>query len=189
MSKPAEFAVVGIQNSGKTRLVQKMLRFYGESGLRCAVVKHHGHAVSEEVPRWQKPGSDTQLFAEAGANYTLLAGGGHTLLFGSAASPTEDVRWLLHRVKQQALIDDVTLDVIIAEGFKESQLAKVAVIRTAQHLDWLAEQSLSNLRALSVPQELIEQAKLQLIHSGDTHVVVFSDDHFEDLCRWMKEQN
>jgi|GEM_PF-5348703 len=155
MPKPLVFAVVGLQNTGKTRLVQRLLQHYHRLGLHCAVVKHDGHAVAEQVPAWQKPGSDTQVFAEAGAQYTLLGGGGQTLLFSAASKDTEDVQWLIQRVQQQAELDGMDLDVIIAEGFKDSLLPKVAVVRTQEQLHWLRGQRLVDLHAVVAPQELV----------------------------------
>ena len=55
-------AVCGRKNSGKTTLIERMIRELSERGLKTAVIKHDGHDFTCDIP-----GTDSDRFMEAGA--------------------------------------------------------------------------------------------------------------------------
>lgn len=151
MRDPISFAVVGLQDVGKTRLVTRMIGLLQQRGLQVALLKHDGHAAAGAAPTWIRSGSDTALAAEAGAAITAIAGGGQSLAHILRQPATEDVdaqaRWL----QTVAAASGIRLDIVIAEGWKESDWPKIAVLRTPAHVTWLREACLCNVIAVSMP--------------------------------------
>lgn len=60
-------AVCGVKNSGKTTLIEKLIREYTARGVRTAVIKHDGHDFACDIP-----GTDSSRFYEAGAYGTAV---------------------------------------------------------------------------------------------------------------------
>ena len=62
VGKQCVIAVCGQKNSGKTTLIERMIRGLSERGLKTAVIKHDGHEFTCDVP-----GTDSDRFMAAGA--------------------------------------------------------------------------------------------------------------------------
>ena len=62
VKKPFIYAVSGYKNTGKTRLVNELLRRLKKAGIKAACIKHDGHDFIPDVP-----GTDSFSFREAGA--------------------------------------------------------------------------------------------------------------------------
>lgn len=111
--EPIIAAVSGVKNSGKTTLMEKLIRELGRRGLRAAAVKHDGHDFSPDVP-----GTDSWRFGQAGA-------------CGYAVFSPE--RFLLVRRARVCEKDFFAAfpeaDVILLEGFKDSPYPKIEVVR------------------------------------------------------------
>ena len=59
--------ISGVKNSGKTTLIEKLLKEFCADGLRVAVLKHDGHDFTCDIP-----GTDTYRFSAAGAYGTAI---------------------------------------------------------------------------------------------------------------------
>lgn len=64
---PVVFGVCGYSNSGKTTLICELVKRFVQDGLKTAVIKHTSHGHS-----FEKKGSDTERFSEAGALYRCI---------------------------------------------------------------------------------------------------------------------
>ena len=97
--------------TGKTTLLEKIIRDMKARGLRVAVVKHdvHGIAPSDD-------GKDSGRFRMAGADRVVLIG-------PEARAPEESLWEAL-----DALEDE---DVILVEGFKHAQIPRIGLCRMA----------------------------------------------------------
>ncbi len=108
-------AVSGVKNSGKTTLMEKLIRELTGQGLRVAAIKHDGHDFVPDVP-----GTDSHRFGQAGAvGYAVF-------------SP------MRYQLVKRAAVDERALtaafpeaDVILLEGFKDSPYPKIEVVRAA----------------------------------------------------------
>jgi len=108
--------VAASSNSGKTTLIEKVVRILKGRGLTVAVVKHASKGFELD-----RPGKDSWRFREAGADAVLLIGPeGYALQKRSSRVPDRD--------RVRALVGDA--DIVIREGFKDEQGAKVEVFRT-----------------------------------------------------------
>lgn len=106
-------AVSGVKNSGKTTLMEKLIRELRSRGLQVAAIKHDGHDFTPDVP-----GTDSDRYGQAGAcGYAIY-------------SPQR------YQLVRQARMDERDFfavfpeaDVILLEGFKDSSYPKLEVVR------------------------------------------------------------
>ncbi|MEO0678941.1 MAG: molybdopterin-guanine dinucleotide biosynthesis protein B [Pseudomonadota bacterium] len=111
------WGVTGWKNSGKTTLVEGILRALTARGLRVSTLKrsHHGFDVDQ-------PGRDSHRHREAGASEVLVASG---------------TRWALMaelRGADEPTLEDLVArlspcDVVLAEGWKRLPHAKIEAWR------------------------------------------------------------
>ena len=107
--------VAASSNSGKTTLIEKIIRRLKARGLRVAVIKHASCGFE-----FDKPGKDSWRFQKAGADAVVLAGPDQMALvkkLEQEPSPEE----LLHAAGDA--------DVVLCEGFKTSAQNKIEVFR------------------------------------------------------------
>ncbi len=108
-------AVSGVKNSGKTTLMEKLIRELRSRGLQVAAIKHDGHDFTPDAP-----GTDSYRYGQAGAcGYAVY-------------SPRR------YQLVRQARMDERDFfavfpeaDVILLEGFKDSPYPKIEVVRAA----------------------------------------------------------
>jgi molybdopterin-guanine dinucleotide biosynthesis protein B len=107
--------VAASSNSGKTTLIEKVVRILKDRGLRVAVIKHASAGFDLD-----KPGKDSWRFQQAGADAVVLSGPGRVAVMRkSGQDPTPD--------ELAGLAGDV--DIVITEGFKKDAKNRVEVFR------------------------------------------------------------
>lgn len=101
--------------TGKTTLVEKLVRNLKAQGLRIAVVKHDAHDFEID-----KEGKDSWRFAQAGADVTLI----------SSATKTAVIEYRPSTFMQNLeKIRDV--DLILVEGYKQEEFPRIGICRKA----------------------------------------------------------
>ncbi len=111
------FGIAGWKNSGKTTLLEVLVRELSARGYRVSTVKHAHHAFDIDVP-----GKDSYRHREAGANEVIVASG---------------QRWaLMHELRgaEQPGLEDLLdhlgdCDLVLVEGFKHDSHPKIEVLR------------------------------------------------------------
>ncbi|MDP9729638.1 molybdopterin-guanine dinucleotide biosynthesis protein B [Alicyclobacillus tolerans] len=148
--------IVGFSGYGKTTLICRLVQYLASQGQRVAVFKHDGHleqSYSEEVwPDWQKPGSDTDVYARAGAASTVLFAAGHSLYYqrlaqhasSSPVSSVEQANYWLERLAMQCQRPQF----VLVEGVKDAPWPKLAIAPDERRLLELLRIPMSNLRAV-----------------------------------------
>jgi molybdopterin-guanine dinucleotide biosynthesis protein B len=107
--------VAATSNSGKTTLIEKVVRILKLRGLRVAVIKHASAGFDLD-----KPGKDSWRFQEAGADAVVLVGPDRMAL----------MRKLEHEPSSRELTGLVSdADIVIQEGFKKEAKNKIEVFR------------------------------------------------------------
>jgi molybdopterin-guanine dinucleotide biosynthesis protein MobB len=111
-------SVVGKSDSGKTTLMEGLIRELSARGWRVASVKHHVHEVEVDVP-----GKDSWRHAHAGAVTSMIS------------SPTQFVT--VRRVDRERTIDELReaagdVDLLLTEGFKRAGNVRIEVARGAR---------------------------------------------------------
>ena len=113
---PPVVSIVGKAKSGKTTIIERLILELKSRGYRVATIKHASHRVN-----FDRPGKDSWRHIQAGSEATAIGSPGNLLLIKPA---TQDVS-----------LDDVVrlfgddYDVILAEGFKQSNVPKIEVHR------------------------------------------------------------
>ena len=106
---------IGASGSGKTTVLERVIRRLKERGHRIAAVKHTHHRVELD-----RPGKDSWRFAQAGADIVTVAAPDRLATF----ERTERQPGLEKLVKSL----EGRVDLILAEGFKAEAGAKVLVV-------------------------------------------------------------
>lgn len=111
------FGVTGWKNSGKTTLVEKLVRELTGRGWRVSTVKHAHHAFDID-----KPGTDSFRHREAGATEVAIVGGSRWAIMhelrGAEEPPLEAV---LARLGP--------CDLVLVEGYKREGHPKIEARR------------------------------------------------------------
>ena len=108
--------IAATSNSGKTTIIEKVVRILKERGLRVAVVKHASKGFDLD-----RPGKDSWRFREAGADSVVLVGQDSMALMRS-----------IDQVPSMREIKEVVghVDIVIREGFKNDGANKIEVYRS-----------------------------------------------------------
>ena len=115
---PPIVSIIGESKSGKTTLIEKLISELKSRGYRVATIKHSIHSLS-----FDKPGKDSWRHIQAGSTATAIVSPDQVVLIKtvSAEPDLNDIARLLGE----------DYDIIVAEGFKQSQSPKVEVHRKA----------------------------------------------------------
>lgn len=113
---PPVVSIVGRSKSGKTTLLEKLLRELSSRGYRVATIKHVYHSIS-----FDKPDKDSWRHLEAGSMATIAS--------------SKDKLVLVRPVAQEAALNEIVRilaedwDLILTEGFKHHDAPKIEVHR------------------------------------------------------------
>jgi len=117
MSTHKVFGIAGWKNSGKTVLIEALVREFVSRGYRVATIKHAHHDFDIDVP-----GKDSYRHRAAGAREVLVA---------------SSKRWaLIHELRDEnePALDELLAhiapcDLVLVEGFKHGPHPKLEVVR------------------------------------------------------------
>lgn len=107
----------GWKNSGKTTLVEGLVRVLTARGLRVSTVKHAHHSFDID-----QPGKDSYRHRAAGATEVVVASNKRWALIHEQSRPAEpDLDEILARMSE--------VDLVLVEGFKDFPFDKIEVFR------------------------------------------------------------
>ena len=111
------FGLAGYSGSGKTTLMVKLLPELVARGLRVSTVKHAHHNFDVD-----KPGKDSFEHRAAGATEVMVSSASRWALMHELRGETEaDLNGLIARM--------TPVDLVLVEGFKREDHAKIEVVR------------------------------------------------------------
>lgn len=120
MSTIPNITVTGWSNSGKTTFVTQVVKILADSGIKVAVIKHHGHApggVDQE-------GKDSWKYEQAGANPVILSSSAQYAVFVSTPDHEPTRGELMERLPGST-------ELVVIEGFRSEAEGAVEVSRKA----------------------------------------------------------
>ncbi len=107
----------GWKNSGKTTLVEGLVRKLSARGLRVSTIKHAHHSFEID-----QPGKDSYRHRAAGATEVVVASQKRWALIHEQSPPVEpDLDEILARMSE--------VDLVLVEGFKDLPFDKIEVFR------------------------------------------------------------
>ena len=120
MNKIPVYSVVAYSGTGKTTMLEQLVREFKARGIRVAVVKHDAHEF--EIDR---EGKDSWRMSKAGADIVAIA------------SATKSAIMENRPVAFDTIINRITdVDIIITEGYKTGAFPKIALRRAATGNDF-----------------------------------------------------
>ncbi|WP_342532582.1 molybdopterin-guanine dinucleotide biosynthesis protein B [Lysinibacillus sp. FSL K6-0057] len=123
--------IVGYQNSGKTTLMEQLIKQATMEGLRVGAIKHHGHGGVPMI----ETSKDSSRHELAGAVVTAVEGA------GTLRMSIHQDSWQLADIL--TIYESLPLDIILIEGYKNEHYPKVVLLRTAQ--DQVLLQQVTNI--------------------------------------------
>ena len=117
-SCPPAVAFVARSGTGKTTLVEAVIREMRARGYRIGALKHDAHQF--EIDR---PGKDSARFTEAGAEVMVLVSDNTVAMVQKPDRPPKPDKLLQMWFSE--------MDLVLVEGYKTSDLPKIAVHRAA----------------------------------------------------------
>ena len=108
---------VGLSNSGKTTLIERVIPELVRAGYKVATVKHAGHGFDLDTE-----GKDSWRHKRAGASSVMVLSKGSMAMFA-------DVSDQMHVEDVRDRFLDHTYDLIIAEGWKHEGYPKIVIVR------------------------------------------------------------
>lgn len=117
-------SVVGKSDSGKTTLLEKLIRALSARGYRVGTVKHHVHDFEIDVP-----GKDSWRHARAGAQVTLVS------------SPSK--LGMIRRMDSELTLPELAelagdVDILLTEGFKSTARVRIEISRAARSTELIS---------------------------------------------------
>ena len=113
---PPIVSIIGKSKSGKTALIEKLVGELKSRGYRVATIKHTPHGMT-----FDKADKDSWRHIQAGSEATAIASPGRIALIKPIAQELT--------LDQIARLFGEEYDIILAEGFKQSDVPKIEVHR------------------------------------------------------------
>jgi len=118
-------SIVGKSDSGKTTVMEGLIRELSARGYRVATVKHHIHEVDVDVP-----GKDSWRHARAGSVAAMIS------------SPTQFA--IVRRIEEESTLEQLVeaagdADLLLTEGFKRAGDVRIEVVRRARSDEMISE--------------------------------------------------
>lgn len=113
MKKQLIIAISGLKNVGKTTLIQNIIPILNSRGYKVATIKHDGHDFLPDVPN-----TDTYKHRESGAYGVAIFSKNRFMVSKDVSVDENDIVKIFPEA-----------DIILLEGFKNSDYMKIEVIR------------------------------------------------------------
>ena len=110
--------IVGWKNSGKTRLIKELIKYFSSKKYKVATIKHAHHNFEID-----QPGKDSWRHRKAGSNEIVVSSSKRIVhIKEKSNSKEEKLEEILKMISPKELV--------IIEGFKKEPFPKIEVINT-----------------------------------------------------------
>ena len=156
--------IVGFQNSGKTTLVENVIRHLTCKGLEVATIKHHGHGGEPDYG----PRRDSFKHMEAGSAISTVEGAGGIQVV------SKNRGWSLERIL--SFYQFLNVHTVLVEGYKREKYPKIVILRDERDLHLLKE--LKEIIAVIVWGNLKIEGNVPVFHISET----------ETFLEWIEKE-
>lgn len=163
------FAFAAYSGTGKTTVIEQVVRELKAKGLRLAVIKHDGHRFEID-----HEGKDSWRFAHAGADITII-------------NSQEKTAYIEQRsLTLWQLIDMVhDVDLILVEGYKNETLPQIGIARRATGKGFTAD--LSRFIAIVTDMDEIETTLPRFTFEDIQGITEFIMKNMNDFTHFNEE--
>lgn len=163
--------VASKSNTGKTTLIEKLIKIFKEKNYSVGVLKHDVHKLDID-----KKGKDSYRFTQAGADNVIIS------------SPEKLA--MIKTLKQELEIEEIlkyfgSLDIVLIEGFKNNNYPKIEVHRRDSDNKLLCEDSnlnISTFIAVASDEEL--DINVPILDLNDVNSIAnFIEDKYINIKR------
>tara|TARA_B100001123_G_C15290200_1_gene1017195 strand:+ start:1794 stop:2291 length:498 start_codon:yes stop_codon:yes gene_type:complete len=153
--------IVGLKNSGKTYLAQKIISKLASQNLKVASIKHAHHDFDIDRPK-----TDSYLHRKSGSQQVIISSSKRWAKITELKNTTE--------MKLEDLIKDlVDPDIIIVEGYKNANHPKIEIVKDSDDETRYLFNSLKNVVAIISDKQVANFAKIQFKKNQINEIVNF----------------
>ena len=150
--------VVGCKNSGKTTLIEKLINEFNRRSITVSTIKHSHHNFSVD-----KRGTDSFRHFNAGTKETILTSEKKWIKFSRQLSDSKlNLPYLIAQINP--------VDIVIVEGFKDSDHIKVEVVDSLSDRKPLYETD-RTICGLIINQQKIQSSGLPQFQRDDVQKI------------------
>jgi molybdopterin-guanine dinucleotide biosynthesis protein MobB len=147
---------------GKTDLIASLVTGLKQQGIRACVLKHSGHDFEPDLEK------DTWHFRQAGAIGSAVTTEGGLASFYVPSSTLQS---------SLAILEGLKPDIILCEGFKDSNLPKILLIKTEEEFGIIP--SLTSLLAVAYDGTPPEWIKVPVLKHSAKELLKFLLDYYD----------
>ena len=153
--------IVGCKNSGKTRLIKELIKYFSSKKYKVATIKHAHHNFEID-----KVGTDSFVHRKSGASEVLISSSKRWAKINEISNRNElKLNDLLQKIENS--------EIVLVEGFKKENHKKIEVVRTSETKKKPLYSSLKNVIAL------VSNEKLNI------NIPIFKDSEFEKIAKFI----
>ena len=161
-------AIAAWSGTGKTTLLKQLIPVLCQRGIRPGLIKHTHHNMDVD-----KPGKDSYELRKAGAAQTLVASKQRWALMTETPEEEElDLVFLASRM------DASKLDLILVEGFKHEEIAKIVLFR--EDAGHQPEELVIDQHVIAVASDVSLSVDVPLLGINDVEGIA------DFVVRWMR---
>ena len=150
--------LVGWKNTGKTTLIEKLINEFNKRNFSVSTIKHSHHNFSVD-----KQGTDSYRHFNAGTKETILASEQKWIKFSRQKSNSKtNLPYLIEQI--------IPVDIVIVEGFKDSDHIKVEVVNSLSNRKPLYETD-RTICGLIINQQKIQSSGLPQFERDDVRKI------------------
>ena len=165
-------SLVGKSSSGKTTLLEKIVKELTKRGYNIGTIKHDTHGFEIDYP-----GKDSYRHFQAGSQMTMILGPDKIALVKRLAQPLD----LGQALKVFFASRHHKLDLIITEGFKREHKPKIEIVRQAISTKPICRNIGDNLSALVSDMKIKDYTVPQFGLNETRKIAAFIEEKF--ICQ------
>ncbi len=149
-------SIIGRHNSGKTTMIEKLIRSLTERGCDVGSIKHHTHGDFDI----DYPGKDSYRHRAAGATETVIA----------APHKMARVKSLSHELECDEILRTMPgHDIVVVEGYRKSGLPSIELMRYANEADRAVAAAFAEAAksGRSLGEDFIQESRGEHAHARD----------------------